>query len=99
MESSNHWVLFINRLVLVDHLNEYFLGILKAFVHARVSSFQITRERELLDLSLAGDKSHHSISTAQNQLRLVLEEHLDNLVRKSKQNSLLSSFPLLQITL
>lgn len=46
---------------------------------------------------LRADEGYYSISTAENQLRLILEEHLNNLIAQPEEYSFLGSLPLLEV--
>lgn len=80
----------------VYHLNEYLFCILESLVHRWVFAFQVTGERQFFYLLFRTDKGDHSIATAQNQLRGILEQHLYNFIAESEEHCLFSSFPLLQ---
>ena len=84
-----------------DHLHKDFLGILKSLVKRFVCCLQIeivaNAERHTLHFLLGVDKCDVAAAGAQDQLRLVLEHHLDDFVGVTEQDGFLGPLPLFDV--
>ena len=80
-----------------DHLDKDLLGILQSLVEGLILEILILAERHLLHFLLGIDKGDIPRSGGQDQLRLILEHHLDDLVCVSQENCLFGLFPLFDV--
>lgn len=79
---------------------ENFLCVLKALKQRWVFNLQVfilLVEGDHLDLLLGVDEGDHSAARAQDQLGLVLEQHLDDFVGVPQQDGLLCALPFLDV--
>ena len=78
-------------------MGEDILGVLESLGHFCVGAFKSCRERVVCSGSCAVYVSDHFILRGKEDFCFILERHLDDFVRESKHNCVLSFHPLFHI--
>lgn len=84
-------------LIIIEHVREDVFGVLEPLCHLRIVAVQSLVQWHRRPLTLLVNVGHISILGVEQDLRVILEVHLDNLVAESEHDSMLGPHPLLHV--